>query len=84
MVVAWLFDPLVKKLKKKGIKRSIGAIIVYVILIAIIVIVVGSIIPVLIEQINDSKYKNYEIDISLSHIKEYAMATAIVNEKQGD
>ena len=53
MVVAWLFDPLVKKLKKKGIKRSIGAIIVYVILIAIIVVVVGSIIPVLIEQIND-------------------------------
>jgi len=37
-----------------------------------------------IAEINDSKYKNYEIDISLSHIKEYAMATAIVNEKQGD
>lgn len=53
IAVAWLFDPFVKKLKKKGIKRSLGATISYVIFIAILVIVIGSIIPILIEQINE-------------------------------
>lgn len=53
LVVAWLFEPFVKKLKKKGIRRSFGAIIVYVIFILILAIIIGSIIPILIEQIND-------------------------------
>lgn len=53
VAVAWLFDPFVKKLKKKGIKRSIGATIAYVIFIAVLAIIIGSIIPILIEQIND-------------------------------
>lgn len=53
MVVAWLFNPLVKKLKKKGINRGLGAAIVYVIFILVLVIIIGSIIPILIEQIND-------------------------------
>ncbi|MDD3453529.1 MAG: AI-2E family transporter [Bacilli bacterium] len=51
--VAWLFDPFVKYLKKKGIKRSIGTLITYLILITFIAVVVGSIIPVLSEQINE-------------------------------
>ena len=53
IAVAWLFDPFVKKLKKKGIKRSLGATIAYIIFIAILAIIIGSIIPILIEQIND-------------------------------
>lgn len=53
IAVAWLFDPFVKKLKKKGIKRSLGATIAYIIFIAILTIIIGSIIPILIEQIND-------------------------------
>ena len=53
VAVAWLFDPFVKKLKKKGIKRSIGATIAYVIFIAVLALIIGSIIPILIEQIND-------------------------------
>lgn len=53
VAVAWLFDPFVKKLKKKGIKRSLGATIAYVIFIAVLAIIIGSIIPILIEQIND-------------------------------
>lgn len=53
LVVAWLFDPFVKKLKKKGIRRSLGATIVYIVFAIILVIVVGSIIPILIDQIND-------------------------------
>lgn len=53
IVVAWLFDPLVSFFKKKGIKRGLGAGIVYVLLILIILLVLGSLIPVLSSQIND-------------------------------
>lgn len=53
IVVAWLFDPLVSFFKKKGIKRGIGAGIVYILLIAIILLILGSLIPVLSSQIND-------------------------------
>lgn len=53
IIVAWLFNPLVKKLKKKGINRGLGAAIIYVIFILILAIIIGSIIPILIEQIND-------------------------------
>ena len=53
IAVAWLFDPFVKKMKKKGIKRTLGATIAYIIFIAILAIIIGSIIPILIEQIND-------------------------------
>ena len=51
--VAWLFDPFVTYLKKKGLKRSIGTIIVYVLFLGIIGIIIGAIIPILYEQIND-------------------------------
>ena len=53
LIVAWLFEPFVRKLKKKGIRRGLGAIIVYIIFILILAIIIGSIIPVLIEQVND-------------------------------
>lgn len=53
IVVAWLFDPLVSFFKKKGIKRGLGAGIVYILLILIILLVLGSLIPVLSSQIND-------------------------------
>ena len=53
IVVAWLFDPLVSFFKKKGIKRGLGAGIVYILLIAIILLILGSLIPVLSSQIND-------------------------------
>lgn len=51
--IAWLFDPFVKWLKKKGIRRGYGTIITYALLIGGLVIIVGSIIPVLSSQIND-------------------------------
>ena len=38
IVVAWLFDPLVSFFKKKGIKRGLGAGIVYILLILIILL----------------------------------------------
>lgn len=53
IVVAWLFDPLVSFFKKKGIKRGLGAFIVYVLLIGIILLILGSLIPILSAQIND-------------------------------
>ncbi len=53
IVIAWLFNPLVSFLKKKGIRRGFGAAIVYICLVLIILIVLGSLIPVLSDQIND-------------------------------
>lgn len=53
IVVAWLFDPLVSFFRKKGIKRGLGAVIVYVLLIGVILLILGSLIPILSTQIND-------------------------------
>ena len=46
-IIAWLFDPLVKWLQKKGIRRSIGTTITYVILLGFIALVMGGLIPLL-------------------------------------
>ncbi len=53
IIIAWLFDPFVKWLKKKGIRRGYGTLITYILLIGGLVLVVGTIIPVLSNQIND-------------------------------
>ena len=53
LVIAWLFDPIVSYLNKKGVKRGLGAAICYIAFLGIIVIIVGSLIPVLSDQIND-------------------------------
>ena len=45
IVIAWLFDPLVKALEKKGVKRTLGAIFVYVIFIAFIYLILRLMIP---------------------------------------
>ena len=39
LIFAWLFDPIVSKLQKKGIKRGLGTTIVYVVFIGIIIII---------------------------------------------
>lgn len=51
--VAWLFDPAVRWLQKKGAKRIIGSSLMYVLFLGGILIVAGSIVPLLSEQIND-------------------------------
>lgn len=51
--IAWLFDPFVTKLQKKGIRRSLGAIITYILLIGAIALILGTLIPTLGNQIND-------------------------------
>lgn len=51
--VAWLFDPAVKWLQKKGMKRTIGSIIMYVLFLGCVFILLCAIIPLLSDQIND-------------------------------
>lgn len=52
-IVAWLFDPLVKWLQKKGLRRSIGTTITYLVLLGFIALVMGGLIPLLSEQLNE-------------------------------
>ena len=76
--IAWLFDPIVTKLNKKGIRRLLGTILCYVVFLGIIFLIIYAIIPLLSEQINDfvsttipSLYetsKNW-IDSILSNVK---------------
>lgn len=51
--VAWLFDPFVTYLQRKGMRRGLGAFIAYLLFISAIVVVIGAIIPILYEQVND-------------------------------
>lgn len=51
--IAWLFDPFVTYLQKKGIRRTIGALLTYAIFLSVLGIIIGSIIPTLGSQIND-------------------------------
>ncbi len=53
IVVAWLFNPFVKWLKKYKIKRLPGVIISYVLLLGVLALLVGTIIPILYDQIID-------------------------------
>ena len=53
LVIAWLFDPLVTKLQKKGLRRGLGTTVVYVVFIGIIIIILYSIIPLLSDQLTD-------------------------------
>lgn len=53
LFVAWLFDPIVKKLKRKGLKRGIGATITYVLFISLLLAIVSLILPILADQINE-------------------------------
>lgn len=51
--IAWLFDPFVKWLKKKGIRRGLGTTITYILLLGVITLIVSSLIPLLYHQVND-------------------------------
>ena len=51
LIIAWLFNPFVSWLRKKGVKRLFGAIIAYVILLGVMAAIICSIMPILYEQI---------------------------------
>lgn len=53
LFVAWLFDPFVKYLKKKCIRRTFGTIITYIIILTALAVVLGTIIPMISDQINE-------------------------------
>ena len=53
LVVAWLFDPMVTFFTKKKIGRKLSATLVYAIFFGIIAIIIGMILPLLSDQIND-------------------------------
>lgn len=52
-IIAWLLNPLVNKLQEKGVKRSLGVVIVFLLLLVIIYLFCLAVIPTLIEQINE-------------------------------
>lgn len=53
IVLAWLFNPIVEWLKRKGIKRTFGAAITYAIFLGIIFIIINLIVPILYRQTLD-------------------------------
>ena len=53
VVVAWLFNPFVNMLQRKGMKRIFGVIIAYLIILAVIALVISLIIPLIYDQISD-------------------------------
>lgn len=53
VVVAWLFNPFVNMLQRKGLKRLYGVIVAYLIILAIIALVISMIIPLIYDQISD-------------------------------
>ncbi len=52
-VIAWLFNPLVKKLETKGVPRMPGAILVYVVFLFIIVVFLRFLVPTVYMQVNE-------------------------------
>ena len=53
IVIAWLFNPLVKWFTKKGLKRGIAAGIIYLVFLGSIILVMGSLLPTLYTQVQE-------------------------------
>lgn len=53
IVIAWLFNPLMRRLAKKGVRRGLSATLIYFVLVIMIFLLVKAIIPLMFEQIND-------------------------------
>jgi predicted PurR-regulated permease PerM len=53
IVIAWLFNPLVKWVTKKGLRRSFASAIVYAIFLGSILLVLGSLLPTLYIQVQE-------------------------------
>lgn len=53
IAIAWLFDPFVTFLNKKGVSRILGAIFVYIIFLSFIYLLVRLMIPSIANQLND-------------------------------
>lgn len=53
VVIAWLFNPFVTWLQKKGVRRGLGTAITYIIIFSFLFILMQAIIPMLIDQVNE-------------------------------
>jgi len=53
LVVAWLLDPFVTKLHKKGVSRGLGVVFTYVLMIIVIALFIWLTIPAISDQLND-------------------------------
>ena len=53
LLIAWLFEPFVKWLEGKGVRRVFGAIITYFLIFVLLYLVLSSLIPLLIEQVKE-------------------------------
>ena len=51
--IAWLFDPFVTYLQRKGMRRGFGTFITYLLFIGTLTVIIGAIIPILSEQVNE-------------------------------
>ena len=52
-VIAWLFNPLVKKLEEKGIPRVARSLIVYVVFLVIVIVFLNFLVPTVYTQVNE-------------------------------
>lgn len=57
LLVAWLFEPLIKKLEHKKLKRGISAAIVYLSFIIVIVVLLVLVVPEFIDQLEELIYQ---------------------------
>jgi len=89
IILAWLLDPFVSFLRKKGVKRGLGVTFVYIIVIAIIILIGNLLLPTLANQINDmitsapETIKNIteELDVFIRFIsKTYGLDVVMVKE----
>lgn len=71
-VIAWLFNPIVKKLHQKGIPRIVGSILVYAVFLIFIYVFLRILVPTLYKQINEliatlpsilDKFSNFADDL---------------------
>jgi predicted PurR-regulated permease PerM len=53
LVIAWLLEPAVSFLYRRGINRVLSSVLVYTVVIAILYLIITTIFPLLIEEVND-------------------------------
>ena len=53
ILIAWLFDPFIKWLESKQIRRTLGAVITYFIIFIVIFLVLVTLIPLLVDQVRE-------------------------------
>lgn len=53
LLIAWLFNPFVTWMQKKGVRRGIGTTVTYILIFGFLFIILNAIVPLLIDQMND-------------------------------